>query len=64
MASKIVIDTDECLSCESCAEICPEVFGYDEETEKAYLIEGYDPDADCVEEAIASCPAECIELED
>ena len=64
MAARIEIDVDECLSCESCAEICPSVFGFDEDTEKAYLINGYDPDEDCIDEAIASCPAECIVREE
>lgn len=64
MAAKIDIDVDECISCESCAEICPTVFGFDEDSEKAYLIDGYDPDDDCIDEAIASYPAECISWEE
>lgn len=24
--AKVVIDTEECVGCESCVEICPEVF--------------------------------------
>ncbi|MFO7972194.1 MAG: ferredoxin [Desulfobacterales bacterium] len=36
--AKVVIDTEECEGCESCVEICPEVFGFDEDTEKAYVI--------------------------
>ncbi len=37
MAEKVIIDEDECIGCESCAEICPEVFGFDENTEKAFV---------------------------
>ena len=63
MAGEVVIDQDECIGCEACVEVCPEVFTFDSDTEKASVIEGADGDADCVEEAIASCPAECISRE-
>ncbi|MFN2354387.1 MAG: ferredoxin [Desulfopila sp.] len=61
--AKVVIDVDECIGCEACVEACPEVFGFDDDEEKAYVLDGADADADCVDEAIASCPAECIEKE-
>ena len=41
-----------------------EVFAVNDDGEKAYVIEGADADADCVDEAIASCPSECITRED
>jgi len=63
MAGQVIIDEEECISCESCVELCPSVFGWNEDSEKAFVIDGADPDADCVEEAVASCPAECIEVE-
>jgi ferredoxin len=58
----IVIDHDECMGCESCVEICPEVFEMSDDGEKANVI---DPEsaAECIEEAIDSCPAECITKE-
>jgi len=55
----IVIDEEECMGCESCVELCPEVFKMDDDGEKALVINP-DSDADCVEEAIDSCPAEAI----
>lgn len=60
MAEKLEIDQDECIGCEACVEICPAVFSFNEDEEKASVIEGADIDAECVDEAIASCPAECI----
>lgn len=54
------LDQDECIGCEACVETCPAVFGFDEDETKAFIIEGSDANADCVEEAIASCPAGCI----
>lgn len=63
MAGEVIIDTEECIGCEACVEICPEVFAFDSDEEKASVIEGADGDAACVEEAIASCPSECITKE-
>jgi len=65
MAKKITLDRDECIGCQSCVEICPKVFAFDEDEEKAYVIdtEGEDTD-DCAEEAAGSCPAGCITVEE
>lgn len=63
MAKRVVIDEQECDGCETCVELCPEVFAFDEEDEVAKVI---NPEADdeCIEEAIDSCPAECISWEE
>ena len=63
MAGQVVIDQEECIGCEACVELCPEVFAFDDENEKATVIDGADADVDCVDEAIASCPATCISRE-
>ncbi len=63
MAAQVIIDEEECIGCESCVELCPSVFGWDEDSEKAYVIDGADANDDCIEEAVASCPSECIEVE-
>ena len=63
MAKKITIDKDECIGCQSCVEICPDVFGFDDDEEKAYVLEDFDDSADCAEEAQASCPADCIDID-
>ncbi|ADU62472.1 MAG: ferredoxin [Pseudodesulfovibrio sp.] len=55
----IVIDHDECIGCESCVEICPDVFEMDSDGEKAIVINA-DSTADCVDEAIETCPNEAI----
>ncbi len=61
--AEVVIDQDECIGCEACVETCPEVFAFDSDEEKAYVVDGADADADCVDEAIASCPSACITRE-
>ena len=59
MSNTVIIETDECIGCETCVELCPEVFGFDEEAEKAVVIQP-EGGPDCVEEAIETCPVECI----
>jgi ferredoxin len=56
MSKKVYIETEESIGCESCVELCPEVFGFDDDAEKAFVImpEG-GPEA-CVDEAIETCP--------
>jgi ferredoxin len=63
MSQEVVIDTFECTGCGGCVDLCPEVFGFREQDEKAYVIR---PDAvtlDCVKEIIVLCPPKCISIE-
>lgn len=60
MGKKVVIDQDECEGCESCVEICPEVFGFDEDNEVAYVKKSEGGPEDEIEEAMDNCPVDCI----
>lgn len=55
----IVIDEEACVGCETCVELCPNVFEMNDDGEKAMVT---DPDSqdDCVDEAIDTCPGEAI----
>ena len=64
MGTKVMIDTDECVGCESCVEICPEVFEFDEAIAKAVVILPEGGPKDCIEEAMEACPVECIHWEE
>lgn len=64
MAKRVVIDEDECVGCESCADLCPDVFGFDEDTEIAKVIKPEGGDKACIDEAIDTCPTECISWEE
>ncbi len=64
MAKKVVIDEEECMGCEACVELCPEVFEFKEDDEKAIVIKAEGGDEDAIEEAMESCPAECITWEE
>lgn len=64
MSKKVFIETEECIGCESCVELCPEVFGFDEEAAKAHVVMPEGGSEECIEEAIETCPAECIHWEE
>jgi ferredoxin len=64
MSKRVVIETDECVGCQTCVELCPQVFSFDEASEKAQVIQPEGGPEDCIEEAISSCPVECIKWEE
>jgi len=56
---KPVVDPELCIGCESCVELCPEVFEVRDDV-KAYVIgEDKCDSCDC-EEAANICPTEAI----
>jgi ferredoxin len=64
MIHKVEIDEDECIGCQSCVELCPDVFGFEDETEKAFVYKEFSGDEECIEDAAAACPVDCIEVEE
>lgn len=63
MAKKVVIEEEECIGCESCVEMCGEVFAFNEDIGKAYVIKEEGGPEDEIQEAIEACPAQCIHWE-
>jgi ferredoxin len=60
---KVIIDEAVCIGCETCAEMCPEVFRMDPVKEKAavFLAAGSAGNpVRCIEEAMEACPVSCI----
>ncbi len=57
------INQQDCIGCGACVEICPEVFAFNDDEEKAYVIKPEGGDEQCINEAVASCPAGCISYE-
>lgn len=51
--------TDECVGCETCVELCPEVFAMNDAGDKA-VVTNPSADAECVDEAMQTCPVEAI----
>jgi len=64
LSKKVIIVEEECIGCETCVELCPEVFAFDEEIEKARVIKETGGPEDEIQEAIDSCPVECIHWEE
>lgn len=55
----IQINEEECVGCETCVELCPDVFEMNADGDKASV---KDPNSTlpCVDEAIETCPNEAI----
>ena len=64
MSRIVYIDEEECIGCGSCEEICPEVFKLNEDIEKAVVIMPEGGPEDLIEEAMETCPVECIHWEE
>ncbi len=62
MGRRVVLDEECCVGCGTCAELCPDVFEMDE-TEKARVILPEGGSGECIEDAIDSCPENCISWE-
>ncbi|MEW6573223.1 MAG: ferredoxin [Bacillota bacterium] len=59
---RVEVDHELCIGCGTCVELCPEVFGWIEEEDKATAT-GEDVPEDLEEvcqEAAESCPTEAI----
>ncbi|ACX52719.1 ferredoxin family protein, putative [Ammonifex degensii KC4] len=54
------IETSECMACGTCEVLVPEVFRLDPDKGYAEVINPHGAPEDKIQEAIDSCPAECI----
>ena len=54
--TKYYVNQDECIGCELCVELAPDVF-----TMKGNTAEAYKDDGEGAEEAYNSCPVDAIE---
>lgn len=64
MAKKVVLNDEECMACGTCEALCPGVFKLNEATGKAEIINPEGASEDEIQEAIDSCPAQCISWEE
>jgi ferredoxin len=60
MPENPVIDRGQCTDCESCLEICPEVFRRNRETGNLEVVDLDEYPEEEIQEAIKMCPADCI----
>jgi len=57
------IEMGDCILCEICVEVCPQVFTVNDLRYVAISdLENYPEE--CVDEAIRNCPADCISWEE
>ena len=63
MARKFSIDQDECIGCESCVELAPGAFEMGDD-EKAYVKDVAGASEGEIQEAIDTCPTQCISWDD
>lgn len=63
MARSFYVDQDECIGCESCVEIAPGAFSFDESIGKASVSNIDGEPEDKIQEAMDTCPASCIHWE-
>lgn len=64
MGKRVVIDEEECMGCEACVEIVPDVFGFDDDSGKAFVTMPEGGDEGLIEDAMDACPADCITWEE
>jgi len=64
MSKSVYVDEEECIGCGTCEELCPEVFKMNEDTEKSEVIKPEGGPEDLIQEAIDTCPVDCIHWED
>ncbi|MGV1099622.1 ferredoxin [Thiovibrio sp. JS02] len=62
MICHVTIDTYRCNSCETCVEICPEIFRMNEALGKAEPRDGKVECSESLHLAAAMCPEKCIEI--
>jgi ferredoxin len=55
------VDRHACIGSGNCLDIAPDAFRFDED-DKAYFVEGSDPDRDTLIDAQQACPAGAISL--
>ncbi len=60
MSKKVYIETEDCIGCENCVELCPEVFGFNAQENVAFVIMEEGGSEECIDKAIEDCPVECI----
>jgi len=59
-----VIDIGRCTDCESCLEMCPEVFKRNSDTGLIEVADLSDYPEDLIDQVISICPADCISREE
>ena len=61
MAKRILsIDTEECIACGNCGQVCPKVFRLNEALGHSEVIDPQGAPAEEILDAVEQCPVKCI----
>lgn len=55
------LDLGPCHGCMGCVEMCPEIVGWDDETERPYL-KRQEATEEEIRDAMSCCPKDCFEF--
>lgn len=61
MEHDILFELSECNNCMGCIDLNPEIFGWDENTDRPYLKKNKATE-DEIRDALSCCPGDCISL--
>lgn len=62
---KPIVDTDLCIGCGNCEDLCPEVFRLDDDGLSRVIMESPGPELyGCVRDAEGQCPVSAISIEE
>jgi ferredoxin len=59
----VYVDTEDCIGCAACVDVCPDVFEYLESVDKAMVRNPSGASDEEIEEAMEICPVNCIHWE-
>ena len=61
---KIIFEREKCIGCGSCQAVCPKYWQLGEDNKADFLGPEEIEEAGCNQEAVDSCPVQCIHIED
>jgi ferredoxin len=59
----VIVDEETCIGCGACESVCPDVFYLEDEKAKIKSDVDFEAFKASIDEAVTSCPVECIKIE-